>query len=46
MPSGGEAGHVRTGLGNDHLGVGLADPGDGGQLLKLAGKGSVPSAAR
>jgi hypothetical protein len=38
MPSGGETGHVRAGLGDDHLGDGLADSGDGGQLFKLAGK--------
>lgn len=32
---GGEAGHVRTGLGHDHLGNLLPDPGDGLEQVEL-----------
>jgi hypothetical protein len=38
MSPGAKSGHVGAGLGDDDLGGGLADPGDGGQLFKLAGK--------
>lgn len=38
MPRGAEPGHVSAGLGDDDLRGGLAHAGDGGQLLKLAGK--------
>ncbi len=38
MPRGAKPTHVGAGLGDDDLGGGLADSGDGGQLLELAGK--------
>jgi hypothetical protein len=37
MSCGTEPGHVVTGLGGDHLSGGLADPGNGLELFKLAG---------
>jgi hypothetical protein len=40
MPGGAEAAHVGAGLGDDDLGHGLADAGDGLELFKLAGKRS------
>jgi hypothetical protein len=36
MARGGEAAHVGTDLGNDHLGGGAADPGD---LIQPVGRG-------
>ena len=38
MPRGAKPGHVTTGLSDDHLSGGLTHPGNGRQLLQLAGK--------
>jgi hypothetical protein len=46
VPGGAKAGHVGAGLGDDDLGGGLTDPGDGGQLLKLAGNRRICSSIR
>ena len=40
MPGGAEAAHVGAGLGDDDLGDGLADAGDGLELVALAGNGT------
>ena len=39
MPGGGEPGHVRAGLGNDHVSSQMADPGDGADQIPETLKG-------
>jgi hypothetical protein len=39
---GAEPAHITTGLGDDHLSGGLADPGNGLKPLKLAGERAHP----
>ena len=46
MPGGAEAAQVGAGLGGDDLGDGLADAGDGLELVELAGNGRICSSTR
>ena len=43
MPGGAAAAHVGAGLGDDDLGDGLADAGDGLELVELRKRSHLPS---
>jgi hypothetical protein len=46
VPRGGKTGHVSAGLGDDNLGGWPDRPGQGDQVLKLAGEGRISSSIR
>ena len=46
MPGGAEAAHVGAGLGDDDLGDGLADAGDGLELVERRENGRICSSTR